>query len=210
LLVARSAMPNGNHGATTHRARHGEPQPVSGPVAPSDNDTPQREPTKKDLASWWRSFKRGNQRRDEETSEHPLSPTDATSSAVQGSLSDDQMTQRNVRLRVRSQTLNKLITSAVQLMKTNSEADPTMPEKGIFGVDLQTSIRYANVAISLSDAEGKSYVYGYVPIVVAKCGVFLKEKGDVLIHLLLGAHANNHEQLLMSRVFSVSAAPKNA
>lgn len=42
---------------------------------------------------------------------------------------------------------------------------------------LQTSVRYANVAISLQDAEGKSYVYGYVPIVVAKCGVFLKEKG---------------------------------
>lgn len=48
---------------------------------------------------------------------------------------------------------------------------------GIFGVPLTTSVRYANVAISLQDAEGKSYVYGYVPIVVAKCGVFLKEKG---------------------------------
>ena len=51
---------------------------------------------------------------------------------------------------------------------------------GIFGVPLTTSVRYANVAISLQDAEGKSYVYGYVPIVVAKCGVFLKEKGRVL------------------------------
>lgn len=48
---------------------------------------------------------------------------------------------------------------------------------GIFGVALQDSIRYANVAISLLDAEGNSYIYGYVPIVVAKCGVFLKEKG---------------------------------
>lgn len=48
---------------------------------------------------------------------------------------------------------------------------------GIFGVPLQESIRYANVAISLYDAEGNSYIYGYVPIVVAKCGVFLKEKG---------------------------------
>lgn len=49
--------------------------------------------------------------------------------------------------------------------------------QGIFGVPLIISVRYANVAISLQDAEGKSYVYGYVPIVVAKCGVFLKEKG---------------------------------
>jgi hypothetical protein len=48
---------------------------------------------------------------------------------------------------------------------------------GIFGVPLRQSITYANVAISLVDAEGRSYIYGYVPIVVAKCGVYLKEKG---------------------------------
>jgi hypothetical protein len=48
---------------------------------------------------------------------------------------------------------------------------------GIFGVPLRQSITYANVAISLVDGDGKSYIYGYVPIVVAKCGVFLKEKG---------------------------------
>ena len=48
---------------------------------------------------------------------------------------------------------------------------------GIFGVPLQDSIRYANVAISLFNDDGSSYIYGYVPIVVAKCGVFLKEKG---------------------------------
>ena len=39
------------------------------------------------------------------------------------------------------------------------------------------SIRYANVAISLCDNEGKTYIYGYVPIIVAKCGVYLKEMG---------------------------------
>lgn len=48
---------------------------------------------------------------------------------------------------------------------------------GIFGVSLQSSIKYANVAISFTDDRGESSVYGYVPIVVAKCGVFLKEKG---------------------------------
>ena len=47
----------------------------------------------------------------------------------------------------------------------------------IFGVKLQDSIKYANVAISLTDDQGESFIYGYVPIVVAKCGVFLKEKG---------------------------------
>ncbi|KAI5459889.1 hypothetical protein BGZ63DRAFT_260389 [Mariannaea sp. PMI_226] len=48
--------------------------------------------------------------------------------------------------------------------------------QGIFGVPLRQSITYANVAISLVDERGESYIYGYVPIVVAKCGVFLKEK----------------------------------
>jgi hypothetical protein len=48
---------------------------------------------------------------------------------------------------------------------------------------LHTSIRYANVAISLFNDEGQSYIYGYVPIVVAKCGVFLKEKGrQISVH----------------------------
>ncbi|KAF2276323.1 RhoGAP-domain-containing protein [Westerdykella ornata] len=49
-------------------------------------------------------------------------------------------------------------------------------DRGIFGVPLNTSIPYANVAISLFNDAGESYIYGYVPIVVAKCGVFLKEK----------------------------------
>lgn len=56
------------------------------------------------------------------------------------------------------------------------------PPTGIFGVPLRQSITYANVAISLVDAEGKSYIYGYVPIVVAKCGVYLKEKGWCISH----------------------------
>lgn len=50
---------------------------------------------------------------------------------------------------------------------------------GIFGVPLAESIRYANVAISLTNEQGESFIYGYVPIVVAKCGVFLKEKGKL-------------------------------
>ncbi|KAK2003379.1 RhoGAP domain-containing protein [Colletotrichum falcatum] len=52
--------------------------------------------------------------------------------------------------------------------------------QGIFGVPLRQSITYANVAISLVDENGKSYIYGYVPIVVAKCGVFLKEKATTV------------------------------
>jgi hypothetical protein len=65
--------------------------------------------------------------------------------------------------------------------KTSQTKQTVLPEtrpQGIFGVPLRQSITYANVAISLIDENGKSYIYGYVPIVVAKCGVFLKEKGE--------------------------------
>ncbi len=62
--------------------------------------------------------------------------------------------------------------------ETTGPSEP-QPAPGIFGVPLRQSITYANVAISLVDGEGKSYIYGYVPIVVAKCGVYLKEKGSL-------------------------------
>ncbi|KAI0024963.1 hypothetical protein F4780DRAFT_794117 [Xylariomycetidae sp. FL0641] len=62
-----------------------------------------------------------------------------------------------------------------QVQSRHHEAQNPRPQ-GIFGVPLRQSITYANVAISLVDETGKSYIYGYVPIVVAKCGVFLKEK----------------------------------
>jgi hypothetical protein len=69
--------------------------------------------------------------------------------------------------------------------KKYAELTKVAEPSAIFGVPLRQSIGYANVAISLVDAEGKSYIYGYVPIVVAKCGVYLKEKGK-RGHLLLG------------------------
>lgn len=69
-------------------------------------------------------------------------------------------------------------------VKLRSKSDLTLADlkpQGIFGVPLRQSITYANVAISLIDENGKSYIYGYVPVVVAKCGVFLKEKGTLKI-----------------------------
>ncbi|EXM00470.1 hypothetical protein FOIG_07451 [Fusarium odoratissimum NRRL 54006] len=50
----------------------------------------------------------------------------------------------------------------------------TLP--AVFGVPLLTSIIYANVDISLVDEDGVSRIYGYIPLVVAKSGVFLKAK----------------------------------
>ena len=65
------------------------------------------------------------------------------------------------------------------LLYTATDISPAeAAQQGIFGVPLIQSIPYANVAISLFNEHGESYIYGYVPIVVAKCGVFLKEKGQ--------------------------------
>lgn len=54
----------------------------------------------------------------------------------------------------------------------------------VFGISLETSISYANVAISVTDEEGP-FFYGYIPTIVAKAGVFLKETGEFTWHLVL-------------------------
>ncbi|KAB8263165.1 hypothetical protein BDV32DRAFT_136221 [Aspergillus pseudonomiae] len=92
-------------------------------------------PSKRDLASWWRQFKRNTRK------EEPKG-------------------------------------TCVCVKEVHDLGQPAAREKpqGIFGVPLNVSIKYANVAISLTNDNGESFIYGYVPIVVAKCGVFLKEK----------------------------------
>lgn len=49
------------------------------------------------------------------------------------------------------------------------------PAGAVFGRPLKDSLKHANVQISTADASGKLYVWGYIPVVVAKCGLFLKE-----------------------------------
>ena len=38
----------------------------------------------------------------------------------------------------------------------------------VFGVPLKESLRYASVQISTANADGEMYVWGYIPVVVAK------------------------------------------
>jgi hypothetical protein len=73
--------------------------------------------------------------------------------------------------------LDAWITAATYFLREANPPFLTEKPQGIFGVPLNVSIKYANVAISLTNDNGESFIYGYVPIVVAKCGVFLKEKG---------------------------------
>ncbi|KAF8150814.1 Rho GTPase activation protein, partial [Crassisporium funariophilum] len=45
----------------------------------------------------------------------------------------------------------------------------------VFGKPLKESLKYASVQISTANASGDLYVWGYIPVVVAKCGLYLKE-----------------------------------
>lgn len=73
-----------------------------------------------------------------------------------------------------------------RLQKAAANASKTeQNEPVVFGVALGTSIKFANVAISLVDEEGNSFIYGYIPIVIAKVGVFLKEKGMCFAVILI-------------------------
>ncbi|KAI8953885.1 Rho GTPase activation protein [Xylaria longipes] len=64
--------------------------------------------------------------------------------------------------------------SQQQRVQTDHEAEQPSP---VFGVRLRKSFECAKSAISLLDETGTSYIYGYVPTVVSKTGVFIKQKG---------------------------------
>lgn len=51
------------------------------------------------------------------------------------------------------------------------------PVNAVLGVSLSEVIKYSNMAIYFHGADGESFVYGYIPVYLAKIGNFLKEKG---------------------------------
>lgn len=63
--------------------------------------------------------------------------------------------------------------------------DSAVPNGVVFGKPLKESLRHANVQISTADANGDLYVWGYIPVVVAKCGLYLKENGKSLLSLYI-------------------------
>ncbi|CAG8592203.1 11722_t:CDS:2 [Ambispora gerdemannii] len=48
--------------------------------------------------------------------------------------------------------------------------------RAIFGVELADAIEHASVPICMAGPDGRQYVYGYIPTIVAKCGMFLKQE----------------------------------
>lgn len=51
------------------------------------------------------------------------------------------------------------------------------PVQTVLGVSMSEVIKFSNVPITLHRADGESFVYGYIPVYIAKIGLFLKEKG---------------------------------
>ena len=45
---------------------------------------------------------------------------------------------------------------------------PVTTQNGVFGKPLKESLKYASVQISTANANGELYVWGYIPVVVAK------------------------------------------
>ncbi|KAG2076497.1 Rho GTPase activation protein [Suillus decipiens] len=64
-----------------------------------------------------------------------------------------------------------------QNRKKDSDSNRTVDqeEHPVFQKPLKESLRYASVQISTANANGELYVWGYIPVVVAKCGLYLKE-----------------------------------
>ncbi|SCV73467.1 BQ2448_7393 [Microbotryum intermedium] len=121
-------------------------------------------PTKASLLRWWKAFTA-------KTSSSNSNPnTSSTSSSANHKVT-----------RARASTAPGAVSG-----NTAAVARPYQPpgrglakgksgEGRVFGVSPEQSLKYAAVAISTASADGKPYVYGYVPIVVAKCGMMLKE-----------------------------------
>ena len=132
MATGGTAPPSNQEPAPPHPSHRGAPAPPPPSAVPAASP-----PSKRELASWWKKFRKTTETKDEKGTQ-----------------------------------IDTVRRSEPTLTCSTVEAP------GIFGIPLAESIRYANVAISLTNEQGESFIYGYVPIVVAKCGVFLKEKGE--------------------------------
>lgn len=84
----------------------------------------------------------------------------------------------------------------------------------VFGAPLHESLRYASVQISTANPNGELYVWGDIPVVVAKCGLYLKENGadsNFCLSILRCSYIASLEpwQPLRPRALSESAGQTN-
>lgn len=114
------------------------------------------QPGPKSLSSWWKGFK--SQAADPASPARPgLLRSAASSSAVpRQEPSDGRPLHRKNR-------------------SPEPRGDAEYCDPPIFGAPLESSLRYAGVSISVTNAAGEDIVYGRIPVVVAKCAVYLKQ-----------------------------------
>ena len=113
--------------------------------------------------------------------------------------------QQTMKARKRDRLAHVLFGEQVKAAKPPALREP---ESKVLGVPLQDLIRYNNVAISLRNEEGESYIYGYIPLFVAKPGWFLKENGQsVSNHKVHRSSLTSCTQRRMSKTYSSSVDP---
>ena len=91
---------------------------------------------------------------------HSHPPSKASLKAWWNQFTSNQKTRKGLEI---SQKDGPLPTSLVISLFLTTE-----PDHPVFGKPLQESLRYASVQISTSDPSGRLYVWGYIPVVVAK------------------------------------------
>lgn len=60
-------------------------------------------------------------------------------------------------------------------------------DRGVFGISLLESVQYAHSRISYIHDKTGDICNGYIPIIIAKCGAFLKDQGFYYYHYV-GLH----------------------
>lgn len=136
-------------------------------------------PSRSSLSSWWKQFKQRQpedeqqQQQGDQAYQRPKLQHMSHSSSAIGMANNGEESNNNNNTTGNSNNKN-LTTEGGKVIPKEYADSP------IFGVALNRSIKYANVSISLSDPSGEQFVYGYIPIVVAKCGVYLKKNATTI------------------------------
>lgn len=111
---------------------------------------------------------------------HPTGPTQKTSLPTAASTSQLQPVPSWPRAGTSQQdeqasTKASLKAWWASFTKGRGNKEKKQNENRVFGAPLRQSLKYASVAISVAGNDGQQYVWGYVPVVVAKVGLYLKE-----------------------------------
>ncbi|ODV96164.1 hypothetical protein PACTADRAFT_41325, partial [Pachysolen tannophilus NRRL Y-2460] len=160
---------------------------------------------KSSLISWWKQFKTKQSEQEEQrqagksssgfqvNSVNPVLPSDIDVQQQQALYSGNVGSNSRPMLRYKSRSSNYVrpisssvpdnLTQIPDLRKHRdsyilSQQQKNNNDSQVFGVSLERSLNIAEARISVNtDSPGELIQYGRIPVVVAKCGVFLKNKG---------------------------------